>query len=150
DIALRCIAQPGDVVITVAHTAVATAAAIEMAGAVPLFVDIDQDTYTIDPQAIEDAIKSYRGDQEIIAIVAVHLYGHPADMYAISDIARRYGLNVIEDCAQAHGATIRDRKVGTFGQSAAFSFYPTKNLGALGDGGAVVTNDDAIAETSRL
>ena len=150
NIALRCTVEPGDRVITVAHTAVATVTAIELAGGMPLLVDIDPESYTIDPRAIEETIKSYRGEGEIRAIVPVHLYGHPADMDAISEIARRYELIVIEDCAQAHGAMIRDLKVGTFGDLAAFSFYPTKNLGALGDGGAVITRDAAFAETAYL
>jgi len=140
----------GDTVITVAHTAVATVAAIEMAGALPLLVDIDPATYAINPEAVEDAIKTHRDRLRIVAILPVHLYGHPADMRAICDIARRYDLKVIEDCAQAHGATIDEVKVGVFGDAATFSFYPTKNLGALGDGGAVVTNDPEVAERVRL
>jgi len=143
----------GDVVITVAHTAVATVAAIEMAGALPLLVDIDPATFTISPEWVEDAIKSHRDQTHIKAIMPVHLYGHPADMRAICDIARRYDLKVVEDCAQAHGATIRSMggvKVGVFGDAAAFSFYPTKNLGALGDGGAVVTNHAEVAGRVRL
>jgi dTDP-4-amino-4,6-dideoxygalactose transaminase len=145
--------EAGDVVITAAHTAVATVAAIEMAGASPLLVDIDPATYTISPDAIEDAIRNYR-DRALInrikAILPVHLYGRPAGMRAICAIARRYDLKVVEDCAQSHGATIGDLKVGVFGDAAAFSFYPTKNLGALGDGGAVVTNDPEIAERVEL
>src|SRR5262249_45631615 len=115
-----------------------------------LFVDIDPATFTISPGAVEDAIKNYNDRLQIKAILPVHLYGHPADMRAICDIARRYDLIVVEDCAQAHGATIGDLKAGGFGDAAAFSFYPTKNLGALGDGGAVVTNDDAVADRVRL
>jgi len=150
-LALRaCGVGVGDAVITVSHTAVATAAAIELAGAMPLLVEIDPATFTISPQAIEDAIKNYQGDAKLKAIIAVHLYGHPAEMAAIADLARRFDLRVIEDCAQAHGAMIERKRVGTFGDIAAFSFYPTKNLGALGDGGAVVTNDDALAERVRL
>src|SRR5215470_4355085 len=155
----------GDVVITVAHTAVATVAAVEMAGASPLLVDIDPATFTISPEAVEDAIRNYRDRPHIHrigqvgrigrirAILPVHLYGRPADMRAICNIARRYDLKVVEDCAQAHGATIHRMesfKVGVFGDAAAFSFYPTKNLGALGDGGAVVTNDAEGAERVRL
>src|SRR5215475_1334193 len=157
----------GDVVITVAHTAVATVAAVEMAGATPLLVDIDPATFTLSPEAVEDAIRNFRDRPHIHqlgqngqigpigrigrirAILPVHLYGRPADMRAICDIARRYDLKVVEDCAQAHGATIHRMggfKVGVFGDAAAFSFYPTKNLGALGDGGAVVTNDAEVAE----
>jgi dTDP-4-amino-4,6-dideoxygalactose transaminase len=146
----------GDVVITAAHTAVATVAAVEMAGASPLLVDIDPATFTISPEAVEDAIRNYRDRphiNRIKAILPVHLYGRPADMRAICDIARRYDLKVVEDCAQAHGATIHRMggfKVGVFGDAAAFSFYPTKNLGALGDGGAVVTNDAEVAERVGL
>ena len=146
----------GDVVITAAHTAVATVAAVEMAGASPLLVDIDPATFTISPEAVEDAIRNYRDRphiNRISAILPVHLYGRPADMRAICDIARRYDLKVVEDCAQAHGATIQRMggfKVGVFGDAAAFSFYPTKNLGALGDGGAVVTNDAEVAERVGL
>jgi dTDP-4-amino-4,6-dideoxygalactose transaminase len=126
----------GDEVITVSHTAVATVCAIERAGARPVLVDIDPDTYTLDPRAAAAAITS-----RTCAIIPVHLYGHPADMDAITALASRHDLLIIEDCAQAHGARWRGRRVGTFGHMAAFSFYPTKNLGALGDGGAVITND---------
>jgi len=146
----------GDLVITVAHTAVATVAAVEMAGASPLLVDIDPATFTISPEAVEDAIRNFRDRPHIHrigrirAVLPVHLYGRPADMRAICDIARRYDLKVVEDCAQAHGATIHRFKVGVFGDAAAFSFYPTKNLGALGDGGAVVTNDPEVAERVGL
>jgi dTDP-4-amino-4,6-dideoxygalactose transaminase len=153
-LALRAVGVgAGDVVITVAHTAVATVAAVEMTGASPLLVDIDPATFTICPEAVEDAIRNYRDRLRIKAILPVHLYGRPADMRAICDIARRYDLKVIEDCAQAHGATIHGvggGKVGVFGDSAAFSFYPTKNLGALGDAGAVVTNDAKVAERVGL
>jgi len=153
-LALRAIGiVAGDVVITVAHTAVATVASVEITGASPLLVDIDPATFTISPEAVEDAIRNYRDRQQIKAILPVHLYGRPADMRAICDIARRYDLKVVEDCAQAHGATIHrmgDFKVGVFGDAAAFSFYPTKNLGALGDGGAVVTNDAEVAERVGL
>jgi dTDP-4-amino-4,6-dideoxygalactose transaminase len=152
-LALRAVGVgAGDVVITVAHTAVATVAAVEMAGASPLLVDIDPATFTISPEAIEDAIRNYPDRPHIKAILPVHLYGRPADMRATCDIARRYNLKVVEDCAQAHGATIHRMggKVGVFGDAAAFSFYPTKNLGALGDGGAVVTNDAEVAERVGL
>ncbi len=150
-LALRaCGVEAGDVVITVSHTAVATVAAIEMAGASPLLVDTDPVSFAINPESVEDAIKSWRGEGKVKAVMPVHLYGHPADMQAICDIARRYDLKIIEDCAQAHGATINEVKVGTFGDAAGFSFYPTKNLGALGDGGAVATNDSEIAERARL
>ena len=149
EIALRsCGIGPGDGVITVSHTAVATVAAVELAGAIPILVDIDPCTYSMDPNRLEDTIKQ-QGAGRLKAIIPVHLYGHPADMSAIMDIAGRHGLSVIEDCAQSHGAAIGDRKTGTWGHLSAFSFYPTKNLGALGDGGAVVTNDPALAERLR-
>ncbi|MCZ2098169.1 MAG: DegT/DnrJ/EryC1/StrS family aminotransferase [Anaerolineae bacterium] len=131
----------GDEVITVAHTAVPTVCAVERAGASPVLVDIDPTTYTIDPAAVEAAITP-----RTRAILPVHLYGHPADLNALVDIARRQHLLLVEDCAQAHGARYDGRLVGTFGDLAAFSFYPTKNLGAYGDGGAVLTNDPQLAE----
>lgn len=139
-----CGIGPGDRVITVSHTAVATVAAIEISGALPTLVDVDPRTLTIDPTRIEEAI-----DPETRAIVAVHLYGHPAEMDAIRSIASRHRLRVIEDCAQALGADYRGRKAGSLGDAAAFSFYPTKNLGALGDGGMVVTGDEEIARRLR-
>lgn len=141
---------PGDQVFTVSHTAVATVAAIELAGAAPVLVDIEPHTFTLDAERLDAAVRRYgRGRRH--AVVAVHLYGHPADLPAILDVARRRDLMVIEDCAQAHGAALGGRRVGTLGTIAAFSFYPTKNLGALGDGGAVVTADPALAErTCRL
>lgn len=135
--------QPGDRVATVSHTAVATVAAIELAGAIPVLVDIDPATFTIDVNEIEN-LKNIR------AIVPVHLYGHPAAMHAILAIAKRLGAIVIEDCAQSNGASIDLKKTGSFGAAAAFSFYPTKNLGALGDGGAIATNDSNIAARARL
>lgn len=131
----------GDEVITVSHTAVATAAAIELAGAAPVFVDIEPSHYTIDPERIKAAITP-----RTKAIVPVHLYGQPARMDSILKIAKERSLRVIEDCAQAHGAVYRGARVGSLADIAAFSFYPTKNLGALGDGGIVVTNDSRLAE----
>ena len=149
-LALRtCGIGSGDTVITVSHTAVATVAAIELAGATPVLVDIDPTTFTMEPDRLEEAIKKHDGSR-LRAIIPVHLYGNPADMPAIMDIANRYGLYVIEDCAQSHGAAIQGRKAGSWGHLAAFSFYPTKNLGALGDGGAVVTDDPALAERVNL
>jgi dTDP-4-amino-4,6-dideoxygalactose transaminase len=145
---LACGIHPGDGVVTVSHTAVATVAAIELAGAVPVLVDIDAATFTIDCDALAGAVRRDWG-VPLRAIVPVHLYGQPADMPAVMEIARGHGLAVIEDCAQAHGASLDDRKVGTWGDAAAFSFYPTKNLGALGDGGAVTSRDPAIAERLR-
>lgn len=141
----------GDAVLTVAHTAVATVAAIERTGARPVLVDIDPQTYTIDPQALEATLRDpvrWHGCRPR-AIVPVHLYGHPADMSAILEVAERHGLFVVEDCAQAHGATLDGRRVGSFGTLAAFSFYPTKNLGALGDAGMAVTDDPQLAELLR-
>jgi dTDP-4-amino-4,6-dideoxygalactose transaminase len=134
----------GDEVITVAHTAVATCAAIEHCGARPVFVDVDPVTFTLDPGRLEAALTP-----RTRAIVPVHLYGHPAPMGPILEFARTRGLAVLEDCAQAHGARYEGRRCGTIGQIAAFSFYPTKNVGAYGDGGAVVTDDAALAERVR-
>ncbi len=139
----------GDAVLTVSHTAVATVAAIELAGAQPVLVDIDPATFTMDAQLLEAAIANHRGSR-LKAIVPVHLYGHPADMQAIVEVAARHGLFIVEDCAQAHGAAIGRRKLGTWGDIACFSFYPTKNLGALGDGGALVTNRVEWAQRARM
>jgi dTDP-4-amino-4,6-dideoxygalactose transaminase len=132
---------PGDEVITTPFTFVATANTISHAGARPVFVDIDPHTFNIVPAQIEGAIT-----ERTKAIVPVHLYGQPAEMDSIMDIARRHGLFVIEDCAQAIGAEDGGRRVGSFGDLGCFSFYPTKNLGAFGDGGMVTTNDPDIAE----
>ena len=145
-IALRaCGVGPGDEVITVAHTAVATAAAIALTGATPVFVDIEPATYTLAPARLAAAITP-----RTKAIIPVHLYGHPADLGGILSIARGAGLRVIEDCAQAHGAEWQGKRVGSFGDLACYSFYPTKNLGALGDGGAIAGNDPALLERARL
>src|ERR1700712_835657 len=133
--------QPGDEVITTAHSWISTSAMITHAGATVVFADTDDSTFTIDPAAIEAAITP-----RTVGIIPVHLYGQPADMDAIMAIARRHGLWVIEDCAQAHLARYKGRQVGTFGIAATYSFYPGKNLGAMGDAGAVVTNDGALAE----
>ena len=130
----------GSEVIAPSYTAVATIAAIEMAGAIPVLVDVDPYYYTLSPEAIEHAVT-----ERTRAVIAVHLYGQPADMNKILTIAKRHKLKVIEDCAQAHGAIYEDKRVGSIGDIGCFSFYPTKNLGALGDGGAVVTSDDVIA-----
>jgi len=140
-----CGIRPDNEVITVSHTAVATVAAIELAGAVPVLVDIEPDYFTLDPDKLEAAISP-----RTKAIIPVHLYGQPADLAPILEIARRHGVRVIEDCAQAHGAMYGERRVGAWGDIACFSFYPTKNLGALGDGGMIVTNDSALAERARL
>jgi dTDP-4-amino-4,6-dideoxygalactose transaminase len=135
----------GDEVITTAHTAVATASAIALSGAKPIFIDIEPDYFTIDPHQIEAAISP-----KTKAIIPVHIYGQPCDMDAILEIARRYDLKVIEDCAQAHGAKYNHKRVGSIGDIGCFSFYPTKNLGAIGDGGALVTNDSKLVEKIRL
>lgn len=142
----------GDEVITVAHSFIATALAISQTGAKPLFVDIDPETYTMDPNALEQFLRhrKKKGErQKIKAILPVHLYGHPAEMDAIMDIADRYQLTLIEDACQAHGAEYQGRKVGSFGLLSCFSFYPTKNLGGYGDGGMVVTNDKKLFEKLR-
>jgi dTDP-4-amino-4,6-dideoxygalactose transaminase len=139
-----CDIGPGAEVITVAHTAVATAAAIRLTGATPVFVDVDAATYTLDPARLEAAITP-----RTRAVIPVHLYGHPADMRAILEIAQRHNLRVIEDCAQAHGALYHGQRVGTLGDLGCFSFYPTKNLGALGDGGAVVSRAGVLIDRVR-
>jgi dTDP-4-amino-4,6-dideoxygalactose transaminase len=144
-LALRsCGIGQGDEVITVSLTAVATVAAIEQIGAVPVFADVDPLTRCLDP-ALLPALLTRRTR----AIVPVHLYGQPAPMQAIMQFAANHGLIVVEDCAQAHGAEIAGQRVGSFGHAAAFSFYPTKNLGAIGDGGAVVTNQGDVADACR-
>lgn len=146
-VALRALGiGAGDSVFTISHTAVATVAAIELAGAIPVLVDVDAASFTLDPAKLEATIKAApaRGARPK-AVIAVHLYGHPCDMDALADVCRRHDLVLIEDCAQAHGATWRGNKVGNFGAAAAFSFYPTKNLGAFGDGGALATAAAQIA-----
>ena len=137
--------ESGDEVITVSHTAVATVAAIELAGGRPVFADIDPVTRCMSPSHLPHLISG-----KTKAILPVHLYGQPAPMNEIVTIARKNRLKIVEDCAQAHGAEIDGQKVGTFGDAGAFSFYPTKNLGAMGDGGAVVTNSSETAEKIRL
>ena len=136
---------PGDEVITVAHTAVATVCAIERTGATPVLVDIDPASYTMDPNAAAGALT-----RRTRALVPVHLYGHPANMTALCDLADEHHLLLlVEDCAQAHGARHDSCLAGTIGHLGAFSFYPTKNLGAYGDGGAVITNNATLAERLR-
>jgi dTDP-4-amino-4,6-dideoxygalactose transaminase len=137
----------GDRVATVSHTAVATVAAIEMAGASPVFADITSDTYTLDPASLARTLDAVDG---IKAVIAVHLYGHPADVPAIVRIADRFGVRVIEDCAQAHGAKLNGHFVGSMADAATFSFYPTKNLGAFGDGGMVVAGDTSSLAKLRM
>jgi dTDP-4-amino-4,6-dideoxygalactose transaminase len=136
---------PGDEVITVPYTFVATVAAIEYAGAKPVLVDVEPDYWTMDPAKLEAAITP-----RTKAIMPVHLYGQPADMDPILEIARRHGIPVIEDAAQAHGAEYKGRRCGSIGLLGCFSFYPGKNLGAYGEGGAVVTDDPALASRIRL
>ena len=136
---------PGDEVIVPAHTWISTAEAVTTSGATPVFVDATPRLYTIDVAQIEHHLTS-----RTKAIIPVHLYGHPAEMDAIMAIAECHGLKVIEDCAQAHGATYKGRKVGTIGHAAAFSFFPGKNLGAYGDAGGMVTNDDSVAQLARM
>jgi dTDP-3-amino-3,4,6-trideoxy-alpha-D-glucose transaminase len=136
---------PGDEVITPANTFIATVLAILAVGATPKLVDADAATYTIDPALVAEAITP-----RTRAIVPVHLYGQVADMDAIAALASRHNLIVVEDAAQAHGARYKGRRAGTFGHAAAFSFYPSKNLGAWGDAGTIVTDDDAVADKLRL
>ncbi len=136
---------PGSLVATVSNTAVATVSAIERAGCRPLFVDIDERDFNISPAALERALDSKPGEG-VKAVIAVHLFGHPADMEALKRIVKPRGIRLIEDCAQAHGASIGGARVGSLAEAAGFSFYPTKNLGAIGDGGAVVSGDPELCE----
>ena len=165
---MACGVQPGNVVVTVPNTFIATTEAISQAGAIPEFVDVDEATYNMDPaklqQYLEDLCKmdssgrliSRRSGRPVTAVVPVHLYGQTADMDAIQDLAERYGLIVIEDACQAHGAEYFSQhryrwvKAGSIGRAAAFSFYPGKNLGACGEAGAVTTNDTGIAERIKM
>jgi len=135
---------PGDEVIVPGHTFVATWLAVSECGARPVAVDVDERSFNLDPDRIEQQVSS-----RTKAVIAVHLYGQPADMDSIKEIAQRHGLLVIEDAAQAHGAEYKGRRAGSLGDAAAFSFYPGKNLGAFGDGGAVVTSDAQLAERVR-
>ncbi|HOO91514.1 MAG TPA: DegT/DnrJ/EryC1/StrS family aminotransferase, partial [Syntrophales bacterium] len=135
----------GDEVITVPDTFIATAEAISFCGAKPVFVDVDQDTYNMDPNRIEAAIT-----QHTRAIIPVHLFGQMADMDPIMEIARRYGLFVVEDACQAHGSEYKGKRSGSIGDMGCFSFYPGKNLGAYGEAGAVVTNNSDLAERMRM
>jgi dTDP-4-amino-4,6-dideoxygalactose transaminase len=141
---LACGVGPGSEVITTAHTFIATAEAISYTGAKPVFVDIDPRTYNLDPERVRSAITP-----RTRAIVPVHLYGQPAEMAALTEIARRHGLSLIEDAAQAHGAEYGGQRCGSMGDLACFSFYPGKNLGAYGDGGAVTGDDTALLDRVR-
>jgi len=136
--------SPGDEIIVPSHTAFPTVEPIIHVGAKPVFVDVDE-TYCLDPGQLEGAITS-----RTVGIMPVHLYGHPADMDRIQQLAERHGLWVIEDCAQAQGARHQGRRVGSIGTAAGFSFYPSKNLTVLGDGGCICTNDDSLAEGVRM
>lgn len=137
---------PGDEVITVPNTFIATAEAISFCGATPVFVDVEPHTYTMDPSLVESAITP-----KTRAIIPVHLFGQMADMDPIIAIAEKYGLSVIEDSCQAHGARYKgDRRAGSMGDAGAFSFYPGKNLGAYGEGGAIVTNNEDLAHTMKM
>jgi dTDP-4-amino-4,6-dideoxygalactose transaminase len=139
---------PGSTVVTVSHTAVATVAAIEMVGATPLLVDIDPDTYTMDPDELVAVLEDPPpGLPPIRAIIPVHLYGQACDLKPMLAAAAKHGVTVIEDCSQAHGATLGGVKVGNMGRVACYSLYPTKNLGALGDGGVLTTDDAALADS---
>jgi dTDP-4-amino-4,6-dideoxygalactose transaminase len=138
---------PGATVVTVSHTAVATVAAIEMVGATPLLLDIDPDTFTMDPDELASVLADPPpGLPPIRAVIPVHLYGQACDLAPMLAAAEAHGVAVIEDCSQAHGATYGGRKVGNHGRVACYSLYPTKNLGALGDGGVVTTDDAALAD----
>lgn len=140
---------PGDKVVTVANTVTATVSAIVATGAKPVFADIEPDTMLLDVVALEATLAKLR-DPRIKAVVPVHLYGQAADMPRLMDVAAKHNLFVMEDCAQAHGSLVGGRKAGTWGQLASFSFYPTKNLGAFGDAGAVAGRDAALLEKVRL
>jgi len=160
--------KPGDVVVTVPHTFIATTEAISQAGALPEFVDIDERTYNLDPEKLREYLEtqctvsdegkliSKRSKRPVTAIVPVHLYGQMADMDAILELAQQYQLIVVEDACQAHGAQYFSRKqnrwfeAGSMGRAAAFSFYPGKNLGACGEGGAITTNDSKLADTCKM
>jgi dTDP-4-amino-4,6-dideoxygalactose transaminase len=137
--------KPGDEVLAPAHSWISTTETITQAGGKVVFCDTDKDTFTIDPKSIEEKITS-----NTVGIIPVHLYGQPADMDAIMAIAKKHNLWVLEDCAQAHLARYKGQLVGTFGNAASFSFYPGKNLGAMGDAGAIVTNDQALADKMAM
>jgi dTDP-4-amino-4,6-dideoxygalactose transaminase len=144
--------EHGDCVITVPNTAVPTVSAISFAGAKPLFVDIDQDSFNMNPMQLRSTIIKVkkRLGKKLKAVIPVHLYGQSADMYPILEIAKEFDLKVIEDACQAHGAEYKGRKVGSLGDYAAFSFYPSKNLGAYGDGGVILTKDPAEAQKLKM
>ncbi len=138
----------GDAVAVPSHTAVASASAIRRTGAEPVYIDLDPDTFTLRPDSLEEALRGPAGGR-LKAVLAVHLYGHPADLEGLSAVCAKQGLILLEDCAQAHGATWQGGRTGSLARGAAFSFYPTKNLGAIGDGGAITTDDAALAGRIR-
>ena len=149
ELALRaCNIGAGDLVFTVSHTAVATIAAVERAGATAVMVDVEPGTYTMAPHELSRALKATKSGRPA-AVLPVHIYGQPAELSALAEIARGHGLRLIEDCAQSHGALYCGKPAGSIGDIACFSFYPTKNLGALGDGGMVVTSDSSLAAALR-
>ncbi len=137
--------KPGDEVVTVANAGVYPAVVVREVGALPVFVDVEPTTRTLDSRLLEAALTD-----RTRVVMPVHLYGQPADVDAIQDIVRPRGIKLLEDCAQAHGALYKSRRVGSLGDASAFSFYPTKNLGAYGDGGFIATDDDAVADRARL
>lgn len=146
EIVLRALGiGPGDEVIVPANTWISTAEAVSSVGALPIFVDPEQDSYNIDPTLIESRINA-----NTKAIIPVHLYGRPAEIELIMQLSERHKLYVIEDCAQSHGARFKNKKVGTFGHAATFSFFPSKNLGAYGDAGAITTNEEDLAKQCRM
>src|SRR6266480_4034153 len=145
-LALRaCRIGPGDEVITVANSFIATVEAIALVGATPVFVDIDPEIYTLDWRQLEHVLTS-----RTRAIIPVHVYGHPVEMRPVLEFAKRYGLRVIEDASQAHGATYQGQRVGSIGDVGCFSLYYSKNLGAYGEAGICITNDEVLAESLRL
>jgi dTDP-4-amino-4,6-dideoxygalactose transaminase len=149
ELALRaCGIAAGDLVLTVSHTAVATVAAIEHAGGTPVLVDIEPGGFAMDPAALEAALRRPPPGRPAV-VLPVHLYGEPVDLGAIGELARTHGLRIVEDCAQSHGALHHGRATGAIGDFGCFSFYPTKNLGALGDAGIVTTGDPALAVAAR-
>lgn len=137
--------EPGDEVITTPFTFFATAEAISLVGAVPVFVDVDAESFNLDPARVEEAVT-----QRTRAMIPVHLFGRPAEHDALADIARRHDLRLLEDCAQSIGASLGERRTGALGDAGAFSFYPTKNLGGFGDGGLLVTTDEAVADQAGM
>lgn len=146
ELALRALdIGAGDEVITVSHTAVATVAAIEAAGAVPVLVDVDQDFYTLDPSQLAEVLSA-----RTRAVIAVHIYGQPADLDAIGKFCKQHGLALIEDVSQAHGGKWKGKRLGSIGDIACFSCYPTKNLGAIGDAGLITTNDGKLAHKVKM